>query len=369
MSSNTAANRSRISQTSVASAITILSLFPVGVVATPASSCAAVGDNQQEIEIRSAGQPDTIEIHEVVRFGSLNDTSTAFASVMDATFGPDGSIYVADGRNHHVRRYSNDGRLITTIGRRGNGPGEFQWPIELAVSKNDSLFVWDQRLKRFSLFDQDGSFVRTFDPPYHWLANSLRIDAEGQIVVSALGTNNPHGIHVFDTRGTHQRSFAEVQVDQDMYPGFRNSLAGGYTDVIEGGVVYGQKSPFRVGFFDAVGTPTSVCAGPTEWTTQQKDGWEHTSDGGTRILWSQYRHLAGVVALDTDLVLTFTLEAVNRRTVLRIIDRNCRLVATGVQPLLAIFDRSDQNLVGVRLDGDFQEVVVFRLHMRPRQGG
>ncbi len=46
------------------------------------------------------------------------------------------------------------------IGRRGEGPGEFVRPIALGW-KADTLWVGDPSLRRISLFQQDGAFVRS----------------------------------------------------------------------------------------------------------------------------------------------------------------------------------------------------------------
>ncbi|HYW05375.1 MAG TPA: 6-bladed beta-propeller [Longimicrobium sp.] len=79
----------------------------------------------------------------------------------------DGKFYVLDAMAKHVRVFGRDGRLHSTIGRAGKGPGEFQDAMSLAVVP-EGLFVADpMRGKELSLFTEQGRFVenRAFHTP------------------------------------------------------------------------------------------------------------------------------------------------------------------------------------------------------------
>jgi hypothetical protein len=52
------------------------------------------------------------------------------------------------------------GKLLRTVGRQGQGPGEFMGGIFINQCAADSLFVWDSRTNRVSVFTASGSFVR-----------------------------------------------------------------------------------------------------------------------------------------------------------------------------------------------------------------
>lgn len=72
-----------------------------------------------------------------------------------------GLIYVADVRAHDVKVFTDDGRLVRTLGGRGSGPGEFNAPTYLDYS-NERLYVTDTLNSRIQIFDADGAFVREF---------------------------------------------------------------------------------------------------------------------------------------------------------------------------------------------------------------
>ncbi|NIU02682.1 MAG: 6-bladed beta-propeller, partial [Aliifodinibius sp.] len=58
-----------------------------------------------------------------------------------------GDIFIADGQNLHIQVFDHQGEFIRTIGRKGQGPGEFITTdnIKLSLYKNQSLYVCDFR--------------------------------------------------------------------------------------------------------------------------------------------------------------------------------------------------------------------------------
>lgn len=66
-----------------------------------------------------------------------------FGSVASVALDPAGRIYVADRTDSSLRVYSRDGGYLRAIGREGEGPGEFQVPLDLVFSANGDLWVRD----------------------------------------------------------------------------------------------------------------------------------------------------------------------------------------------------------------------------------
>lgn len=68
-----------------------------------------------------------------------------------------------------IRVYGLDGSLIRTIGRTGEGPGEFRWLVGVGFL-GDTLYATDWALPRVSLFDLGGHYLSsavwptTFEP-------------------------------------------------------------------------------------------------------------------------------------------------------------------------------------------------------------
>jgi hypothetical protein len=57
-----------------------------------------------------------------------------------------------------LRKYDREGRFITTIGREGGGPGEYQQATGLAISHDGTVKLWDARARRLSSFSPEGEF-------------------------------------------------------------------------------------------------------------------------------------------------------------------------------------------------------------------
>lgn len=72
----------------------------------------------------------------------------------------DGTLVVANQGSHELRFYGADGGFLQSVGREGEGPGEFRSIADLWVMAGDTLVVWDQRTLRLQHFTPDGAFVR-----------------------------------------------------------------------------------------------------------------------------------------------------------------------------------------------------------------
>jgi DNA-binding beta-propeller fold protein YncE len=80
----------------------------------------------------------------------------------DILVAPDGAIFVAEGHggpNSRVLKFTKDGKLIKTWGRKGTAPGEFDQPHALAMDSKGRLFVGDRGNNRIQIFDQDGNLL------------------------------------------------------------------------------------------------------------------------------------------------------------------------------------------------------------------
>jgi len=83
-----------------------------------------------------------------------------FAQVWQVAFDRGGRLYVLDTGNHRVHVFDEAGKFIRSIGRRGNGPGEFQAPLGIAITSSNELVVNDV-VRGIQLFSLDGAFLRT----------------------------------------------------------------------------------------------------------------------------------------------------------------------------------------------------------------
>jgi sugar lactone lactonase YvrE len=113
-------------------------------------------------------------------------------------------LYVADAKKHRVLCYSTvDGTAVRTMGRRGGGPGEFNFPTNLFVNRNGRLYVTDTMNFRIQMFDPEGGFLAEFGtqgdtPGTLNRPKGVGVDSEGHIYVADSSFNN---FQIFDALG------------------------------------------------------------------------------------------------------------------------------------------------------------------------
>ena len=113
-------------------------------------------------------------------------------------------LYVVDSSRHQIVCYSSvDGTRIRTIGTRGSELGEFNFPTNLAVSRDGLVYVADTLNFRIQVFDPDGKPVRAFgtlgDAPGTFnRPKGVAVDSEGHVYVADSAFDN---FQVFDAQG------------------------------------------------------------------------------------------------------------------------------------------------------------------------
>ncbi len=97
-----------------------------------------------------------------------DDESLWFSQIRGVGRLSDGSIAAIDRSSEEVRVFGADGRHLLSMGRAGEGPGEFRSAWFLWVLPGDTLWVGDYRPWRYNVFARDGRFVRAVQmtPPY-----------------------------------------------------------------------------------------------------------------------------------------------------------------------------------------------------------
>ncbi len=122
--------------------------------------------------------------------GTAPNGDLTFAYARAATRMSDRTIVIADNLGVAVRYINDAGKLVRTVGREGGGPGEFQGVSWLGQCAPDSVFVWDTRQMRMSVFDRDGDFVRQYrtpaDPTVTAMIGEVRCSRTGTFAFQGL---------------------------------------------------------------------------------------------------------------------------------------------------------------------------------------
>lgn len=129
----------------------------------------------------------------------------------DAATGPDGTIYVADFKNHRVGVFSPSGVWLGSWGTHGAEPGQFKEPYGIDVDVLGNVYVADSNNDRIQAFRADGTYLRSYgtsgDVPGTF--SMLRNVAVGNGSAPGVFGADLWGrrIEQFSHDGTHVRTF------------------------------------------------------------------------------------------------------------------------------------------------------------------
>jgi hypothetical protein len=102
-------------------------------------------------------------------------------------------VFVVDYGSQEIRIFDGQGRHLRSIGGPGQGPGEFTGLSGISLEPGGEILAWDPRMRRYTIFDSTGTFLRTEERKvrgnaYPWRG---RFDPEGRLI--DFGVSNPGG--------------------------------------------------------------------------------------------------------------------------------------------------------------------------------
>jgi len=109
------------------------------------------------------GKKPAITLEPVRKLGDIDSTDPNTAFYMPAAVAVDagGNLYVLDIGNNRIQKFSADGKFLASIGRFGQGPGEFNYPSWLDLDGAGNLYVTDPFNERVQVLKPDGTDLRT----------------------------------------------------------------------------------------------------------------------------------------------------------------------------------------------------------------
>ena len=133
------------------------------------------------------------------KFGKYGTKAKQFVYVTDVAVDKDGSIFVTQygdalGKYDRIQKFDKKGNFILAWGKRGNGKGEFDRPMSLAIEPTGNILVADACNHRIQRFTKNGKFIDTFGksgnaPGQLSYPYGIDTDQNGFIYVSEFGNN------------------------------------------------------------------------------------------------------------------------------------------------------------------------------------
>lgn len=126
--------------------------------------------------IRKIGDVDTAE------------DSLAFNEPGDLAEDGQGNIYIADVGNVRIQKFTNDGKFLASLGRKGQGPGELASINSFSIDTKGRLCVLDRNQRRLIFLTFDGREAQTIRFTKRRI-DSLRPMKDGFFLVRELSSS------------------------------------------------------------------------------------------------------------------------------------------------------------------------------------
>jgi hypothetical protein len=173
------------------------------------------GTIEEEDGVKVVKNPDEplygeiqLDLEEDLSIGREDDENYMFYSARNIALDSDENIYVLDSGNHRIQKFDKDGRFLQTIGKKGQGPGEFENPGDFFLDEQDSIYVLDSR--KIKVFNEETDFMKEIilqNPLYDFF-----IDTNGDIIGLAnirRNNENKQAVVRMDASGKIVKNLAE----------------------------------------------------------------------------------------------------------------------------------------------------------------
>ena len=109
---------------------------------------------------------------------------------------PNGDIFIIGSFSNEISVFSYEGKYKKSIGSKGIGPGEFNWPCKTAFFQNGDMVISDIRNYRYQVLDKDGFFLYSHkekqnNPMEVLVDNKDRIITSSSILGLAIEEGSP----------------------------------------------------------------------------------------------------------------------------------------------------------------------------------
>jgi hypothetical protein len=106
------------------------------------------------------GRPCRPVFSDEIIIGGGDDPQSNPSSIIGVAVAKNGSLFLLDMRDLRVMSYAADGKFLRAFGRKGQGPGEFEWPLFISLSPVDEILVEDLMRRALYAYSGEGRLLR-----------------------------------------------------------------------------------------------------------------------------------------------------------------------------------------------------------------
>jgi len=217
------------------------------------------------------------------------------------------NIYILDRNAGDIKVFDGRGEYLRTIGRKGQGPGEFILPGQIFIQDRKELLVYDDGDRSFSYFTLDGDFIKSKNISKAE-ALEVKINSKGDFTFATMGYSKETG------NITYRLDLYDKEVNfikrLDSIPGTtdhrgRNLFPPLFSWAIDNNdnIVYGYQKEFELQIFNPEGRLTKRILkehAPVKITEEEINERKKDISFGTKLYISEFHPAFRAISTDEE---------------------------------------------------------------------
>ena len=139
------------------------------------------------------------------KWGLAGSTEGHISAPAGLAFDSNDNLYISEGDNHRVSKFTKSGKFLMTFGAKGSSPGQFNTPWGITIDDKGFIYVADWGNDRVQKFTSEGDYVMEFGIPGDVpgrlrLPSSLAVDRDGDVYITDWWNNK---VEVYAKDGSH----------------------------------------------------------------------------------------------------------------------------------------------------------------------
>jgi hypothetical protein len=134
---------------------------------------------------------EQFQLEEDLTITSPEDDELMFQNLTTLVVDDAENIYGTDTKAGHILAFDKDGNFVRTIGKRGQGPGEMTYPLDLVIVAEKELMVNDLGQAKLHFFSLEGEYLTQMTTSKFPAFRRPKSDTAGNIVVSHAVMDKP----------------------------------------------------------------------------------------------------------------------------------------------------------------------------------
>ncbi|MCP2604605.1 6-bladed beta-propeller [Candidatus Aminicenantes bacterium AH-873-B07] len=207
-----------------------------------------------------------LELKKDLIIGNPKDKNTTFFGAITVNVDQKGNIYILDWVNKRIQKFDKNGKFIQSIGREGQGPGEFQSPGHFfLVNEYEDIFIYDSGRYKIHHFDKNGRFIR----PYHlsFPIESFALTSENNFLINSRVFSREGGVeavHLINQKGNVLKTIATFpNVELEAWFGQKARFTAVFPELHlypfkKDSAIFGYSAEYKIYRVDSKGNITTI---------------------------------------------------------------------------------------------------------------